>query len=215
MRSSILLLSLLSLLLPACAFMPAPDGPAAGGPRLENAAAFRAGAMYLMDSDWDDFDANQVVPTLALEYRRRLGEEGRFSIATGLEFQWNSGDQSEFGVSLDLDAYLLSVPVVFGVNSATTEEWSQGKINFFGGAGLVGVMALADAEVSFMGLSDSDSETEFGLGPVVNAAMQVPLGSPNTFFVADLRYSWKPIDSDGPISDVGGLEATVGIGISF
>jgi len=215
MRKWILLLSLAALLSPACAFNQPPDAPAAVGPRLENAAALRVGAMYLMDSDWDDFDANQVVPTVSVEYRRRVDKEGRFSLVTGLDFQWNSGSQTEFPFTLDVDAYIFSVPVIFGVNSATTDEWSRGKVNFFGGVGVVGVMALAESKVSILSISDSDSETEWGLGPVVNAAMQVPLGSPNTYVTADLRYSWKPIDSDGPISDLGGLEATVGIGISF
>jgi len=171
--------------------------------------------MYLMDDDWDEFDAKQIVPSLSLEYRRRVDEEGRFSLVTGLDFQWNSGDFTDSGYDVDVDVYLLSLPILFGVNSTTNEEWRQGKPNFFGGIGVVGVLAYSEAKVSFMGLSDSDSEVKYGLGPVVDAAVQIPLGSPETFFTADVRYSWKPIDTDSGISDVGGIEATVGIGVSF
>jgi len=174
---------------------------------------FRAGVLSVQDDALEAFDID-TTPSVSIGGGTRFGPSGHFSVLYGVDVQWDEGRAAlllpypPYAIPVEFDVFAVSVPVVFGVNSTSTAAFMDGTPNLFAGVG--GVVYSVRA-------SDPIDDSEFGVGPLANISIQIPIPRSPVHFVLDARYSHKPIKDDfwEPIDNIGGLEITAGIGFRF
>ena len=192
----------------------APRGTSTPARLKTKAIGFRFGPFYPSDGSLADIDNS--IGRYGLEFSTRHGgPDGHLSVTGGIEW-WHAKGSTRVGATtrgVELDQW--TMPFTLFYNTASTAEWSKGKLNLFAGGG-VQLCSVYQQSYTVLGVPVYDYEGGWGLQ--VEGGASIPVGKAlyvQGFARYEWVYTWSSNVLVGGIDDLGGFSAGIEVGIRF